>query len=97
MLRFRWLTAHARCGDAVAVPADALVLDWVLADAPPERAQYYDNNDLRDFHAPTAAAGSLEAHLAHQEEEAYARIRAERAQREQERAARVRPTQIWRY
>lgn len=71
------------------IPADALVLNWVLADAPPERAQFYDNNELRDFHAPVGGPNKVEAYLDQLEEETYARIRAERKQQEEDRAARV--------
>ncbi|KAL9671884.1 hypothetical protein QQ045_009457 [Rhodiola kirilowii] len=40
-----WLSAK------VIVPDEALVLDWVFADGPPETATLYDNNNHRDFHA----------------------------------------------
>ncbi|MED6114038.1 Soluble starch synthase 3, chloroplastic/amyloplastic, partial [Stylosanthes scabra] len=35
----------------VVVPEQALVLDWVFADGPPQNAIVYDNNSKQDFHA----------------------------------------------
>ncbi|CAM8911981.1 unnamed protein product [Rhodiola kirilowii] len=35
----------------VVVPDRAIVLDWVFADGPPQRAKVYDNNNWQDFHA----------------------------------------------
>ncbi|KAG0482789.1 hypothetical protein HPP92_010873 [Vanilla planifolia] len=35
----------------VTVPDNALILDWVFADGPPQKAKVYDNNKNQDFHA----------------------------------------------
>ncbi|RDX77745.1 Soluble starch synthase 3, chloroplastic/amyloplastic, partial [Mucuna pruriens] len=40
----------------VVVPDQALVLDWVFADGPPQKAVVYDNNHKQDFHAIVPAA-----------------------------------------
>lgn len=76
-----WWYAH------VIVPYRAVVLDWVLADGPPESATLYDNNQLQDFHAIVPNSGSEEMYWVEEEHEIFRKLQEERkAKEEAERA-----------
>lgn len=68
---------------AVVVPARALVLDWVFADGPPQKAIVYDNNHQQDFHALVPITIPEEAYWMEEEQQTYKRLRQERRMREE--------------
>lgn len=72
---------------AVIVPDRAILLDWVLADGPPEKANIYDNNKHRDFHAIVPKTISEELYWVEEEHQIYRKLQEERRLREE--AARV--------
>ncbi|KAI3948838.1 hypothetical protein MKX01_022252, partial [Papaver californicum] len=80
----------------VPVPARARVLDWVLADGPPEKATLYDNNKLQDFHAVVPNSTPEEMYWFEEEQQLYNKLQEERRLREEalkekaERTARMR-------
>ncbi|KAK7359778.1 hypothetical protein VNO77_01743 [Canavalia gladiata] len=67
----------------VVVPAQALVLDWVFADGPPQKAVVYDNNHRRDFHAMVPMATPDEQYWAEEEQLIYRKLQEERKLREE--------------
>ncbi|KAI3966739.1 hypothetical protein MKW92_038736 [Papaver armeniacum] len=80
----------------VPVPARARVLDWVLADGPPEKATLYDNNKLQDFHAVVPNSTPEEMYWFEEEQQLFNKLQEERRLREEalkkkaERTARMR-------
>lgn len=73
----------------VIVPRQALVLDWVFADGPPESARVYDNNKSQDFHAIVPQSMPLESYWADEENELFEKLQDERRQREEALRAKV--------
>lgn len=67
---------------AVVVPDRALVLDWVLADGPPQQAVVYDNNNMQDFHAIVPKSIAEELYWAEEEQILFRRLQTERRSRE---------------
>ncbi|KAL9146664.1 hypothetical protein ABFS82_13G124900 [Erythranthe guttata] len=70
------------CADVV-VPDQAVVLDWVFADGPPEQAVVYDNNLLQDFHAIVPKSIPGELYWVEEEQQIYKNLQAERRFREE--------------
>ncbi|XP_042030259.1 soluble starch synthase 3, chloroplastic/amyloplastic-like isoform X2 [Salvia splendens] len=66
----------------VVVPDRALVLDWVLADGPPQQAVVYDNNNMQDFHAIVPKSIAEELYWAEEEQILFRRLQTERRSRE---------------
>ncbi|KAI8000822.1 hypothetical protein LOK49_LG09G01551 [Camellia lanceoleosa] len=79
----------------VVVPDQALVLDWVFADGPPQQAMLYDNNHHQDFHAIVPKGFLDEQYWVEEEHQIYRKLHEERRLREEairakaERAARM--------
>lgn len=67
----------------VEVPKQAYVLNWVLADGPPERAVVYDNNSYQDFHALVPRGVPNDLHWAEIEQQIFAQLQEERHKREE--------------
>ncbi|KAG7012367.1 Soluble starch synthase 3, chloroplastic/amyloplastic [Cucurbita argyrosperma subsp. argyrosperma] len=67
----------------VIVPDRAIILDWVLADGPPNKVNIYDNNKRRDFHAIVPKAISEELYWAEEEQWIYRKLQEERRSREE--------------
>ncbi|KAL6332130.1 hypothetical protein AAG906_001844 [Vitis piasezkii] len=67
----------------VVVPERALVLDWVFADGPPQRASLYDNNHREDFHAIVPQSISEELYWVEEEYQLYKKLQEERWLREE--------------
>ncbi|KAL3627483.1 Soluble starch synthase 3, chloroplastic/amyloplastic [Castilleja foliolosa] len=67
----------------VVVPDQALVLDWVFADGPPQQAIVYDNNQRQDFHAIVSNSTPEELYWVEEEHQIYLKLRAERWLREE--------------
>ncbi|RVX08139.1 Starch synthase 3, chloroplastic/amyloplastic [Vitis vinifera] len=67
----------------VVVPERALVLDWVFADGPPQRASLYDNNHREDFHAIVPQSISEELYWVEEEYQIYKKLQEERWLREE--------------
>ncbi|KAG6584091.1 Soluble starch synthase 3, chloroplastic/amyloplastic [Cucurbita argyrosperma subsp. argyrosperma] len=67
----------------VIVPDRAIVLDWVLADGPPKKANIYDNNKHLDFHAIVPKVISEELYWAEEEHQIYRKLQEERRLREE--------------
>ncbi|KAI4295898.1 hypothetical protein L6164_035894 [Bauhinia variegata] len=65
----------------VVVPDQALVLDWVFADGPPQRAIVYDNNRREDFHAIVTKGIIHEQYWVEEENLFYEKLREERRMR----------------
>lgn len=74
---------------SVVVPYRALVLDWVFADGPPEKAIVYDNNRRQDFHAIVPKSISEELYWVEEEHQIYKKLQEERRLREEEKRAKV--------
>lgn len=68
---------------AVVVPDRALVLDWVFADGPPQKAIVYDNNYNQDFHAIVPKCISEELYWVEEEHQMYKKLQEERRLREE--------------
>ncbi|KAM7264050.1 hypothetical protein ACFE04_001733 [Oxalis oulophora] len=66
----------------VVVPEQALVLDWVFADGPPQSAVVYDNNNLQDFHALVPLSIPDEQYWVEEELRMYQKLQDERKSRE---------------
>lgn len=62
----------------VEIPDEALVLDWVFADGPPQKANVYDNNNRQDFHAAVPQSVPEEQYWAEEEERIFQRLQDER-------------------
>ncbi|RVW46057.1 Soluble starch synthase 3, chloroplastic/amyloplastic [Vitis vinifera] len=73
----------------VVVPERALVLDWVFADGPPQRASLYDNNHREDFHAIVPQSISEELYWVEEEYQIYKKLQEERWLREEAIRAKV--------
>ncbi|KAL1537324.1 Soluble starch synthase 3, chloroplastic/amyloplastic [Salvia divinorum] len=67
----------------VVVPDRALVLDWVLADGPPQQAVVYDNNNMQDFHAIVPKSIAEELYWAEEEQILFRKLQTERRSREE--------------
>ncbi|PNY08300.1 soluble starch synthase 3 chloroplastic/amyloplastic-like [Trifolium pratense] len=67
----------------VVVPDQALVLDWVFADGPPQNAVVYDNNHMQDFHAIVPMATPDAQYWVEEEELIYQKLQEERRLREE--------------
>lgn len=67
----------------VTVPDQALVLDWVFADGPPQQARVYDNNQRQDFHAVVPQSIPDEMYWVEEEHRIYKRLQEERRLREE--------------
>lgn len=67
----------------VVVPDQALVLDWVFADGPPQNAAVYDNNHRLDFHAIVPLATPDAQYWVEEEQLIYQKLREERKLREE--------------
>lgn len=65
------------------MPKQALVLDWVFADGPPQRANLYDNNHHEDFHDTVAQSISEELYWVEEEHQIYKKLQEERRLREE--------------
>lgn len=76
----------------VVVPERALVLDWVFADGPPQRASLYDNNHREDFHAIVPQSISEELYWVEEEYQIYKKLQEERWLREEAIRAKVERT-----
>lgn len=74
---------------AVVVPDRAMVLDWVLADGPPQNATLYDNNHRQDFHAIVPGNILGESHWVEEEHKMYKKLQEERRLREEAMRAEV--------
>ena len=74
---------------AVTVPKESLVLDWVFADGPPQRANLYDNNHREDFHAIVPQSISEELYWVKEEHQIYKKLQEERRLREEAIRAKV--------
>lgn len=79
----------------VIVPDHALVLDWVFANGPPQKANIYDNNSLQDFHATVPKCMPQDLFWVEEEQRIYRRLQEERklkeeaARKKAEKAARL--------
>ena len=95
MLNFVFIVSiefHCTCTTihfAVIVPDRAIILDWVLADGPPNKVNIYDNNKRRDFHAIVPKAISEELYWAEEEQWIYRKLQEERRSREEAARAKV--------
>ncbi|KDP20743.1 hypothetical protein JCGZ_21214 [Jatropha curcas] len=67
----------------VDVPDQALVLDWVFADGPPQSAIVYDNNHRQDFHAIVPNSIPEELFWVEEEHQIYLKLQEERRLREE--------------
>ncbi|XP_065879868.1 starch synthase 3, chloroplastic/amyloplastic [Euphorbia lathyris] len=67
----------------VSVPDQAVILDWVFADGPPQGASTYDNNKREDFHAIVPIPFTEELFWVEEEHRIYRRLREERRIREE--------------
>ncbi|KAF6168145.1 hypothetical protein GIB67_011530 [Kingdonia uniflora] len=72
-----WFHAH------VLVPHGSLVLDWVIADGPPESATSYDNNKLEDFHAIVPKSLPEERYWVEKEQHIFIELEKQRKLREE--------------
>lgn len=68
---------------AVIVPNKAFVLNWVVADGPPQGAGVYDNNKQQDFHAIVPKNAPDESFWAEEEHRIYEKLQEERRLREE--------------
>nr|GEV69856.1 starch synthase 3, chloroplastic/amyloplastic [Tanacetum cinerariifolium] len=78
----------------VVVPNRSLVLDWVFADGPPQRATLYDNNSRKDFHAVVPISIPQDLFWAEEEDEIYKKLQTERRLREEEIHAKAEKTAL---
>ncbi|PIN08580.1 Starch synthase [Handroanthus impetiginosus] len=67
----------------VIIPDQAFVLDWVIADGPPQQAIIYDNNNHQDFHAIVPKSIPDELYWVEEEQRIYRRLQTERRLREE--------------
>ncbi|CAI8590692.1 unnamed protein product [Vicia faba] len=67
----------------VVVPDQALVLDWVFADGPPQNAVVYDNNHKLDFHAIVPMATPDAQYWVEEEQLIYQKLQEERKLRKE--------------
>ncbi|TQD93339.1 hypothetical protein C1H46_021008 [Malus baccata] len=67
----------------VVVPEQAIVLDWVFADGPPQNAVLYDNNHRHDFHAIVPKSIPEEQYWVEEEHQIYKKLQEERRLREE--------------
>lgn len=67
----------------VTVPYQAVTLDWVFADGPPQNACVYDNNNRQDFHAIVPKSVPDELYWVEEEHRIYQRLQEERRLREE--------------
>lgn len=67
----------------VFIPDRALVLDWVFADGPPQKANMYDNNDRLDFHAVVPKSISEELFWVEEEHKIFKKLQVERKLKEE--------------
>uniref|UniRef100_A0A5B6ZHH5 starch synthase n=1 Tax=Davidia involucrata TaxID=16924 RepID=A0A5B6ZHH5_DAVIN len=83
----RLVSAERKDGDwwyaDVVVPDQALVLDWVFADGPPQHAILYDNNHRQDFHAIVPKCIPEEQYWVEEEHQIYRKLQEERRLREE--------------
>lgn len=73
----------------VVVPDRSLVLDWVFADGPPQRAKVYDNNNWQDFHALVPRSVPEELFWDEEEQNVYNSLRTDRKLREEAKRLKV--------
>ncbi|XP_010909122.2 starch synthase 3, chloroplastic/amyloplastic [Elaeis guineensis] len=95
----RLLRSEEKDGDwwyaEVVVPDHALVLDWVFANGPPQKANMYDNNNSRDFHAtvPNCILGDLfwieEEHRIYRKLQEERKLKEEAVRKKAEKTARL--------
>ncbi|QCD77133.1 starch synthase 3, chloroplastic/amyloplastic-like [Vigna unguiculata] len=76
----------------VVVPDQALVLDWVFADGPPQKAGVYDNNHKQDFHAIVPTVTPDEQYWVEEEQLLYRKFQDERRLRDEAIRAKVEKT-----
>jgi hypothetical protein len=76
---------------AVVVPDQALVLDWVFADGPPQNAVVYDNNHMQDFHAIVPMATPDAQYWVEEKQLIYEKLQEGRRLREEAIRAKVCP------
>jgi hypothetical protein len=74
---------------AVVVPDQALVLDWVFADGPPQNAVVYDNNHMQDFHVIVPMATPDAQYWVEEEQLIYEKLQEGRRLREEAIRAKV--------
>ncbi|XP_042478989.1 starch synthase 3, chloroplastic/amyloplastic-like [Macadamia integrifolia] len=67
----------------VAVPDQAVILDWVFADGPPKNAHLYDNNHRQDFHAIVPVCMPEESYWVEEEDRIYSKLQDERRLKEE--------------
>ena len=67
----------------VFIPDRALVLDWVFADGPPQKANMYDNNNHLDFHAVVPKSISEELFWVEEEHKIFKKLQEERKLKEE--------------
>ncbi|KAL2339188.1 hypothetical protein Fmac_013634 [Flemingia macrophylla] len=76
----------------VVVPDQAVVLDWVFANGPPENASVYDNNNGKDFHAIVTKVIPDEKTWVWEEQRIFRKLREKRRSREEAIRAKVEKT-----
>lgn len=76
----------------VTVPDQAVILDWVFADGPPQKASIYDNNKRHDFHALVPMSIPEEVYWVEEELRIYQKLQEERRLREEAIRAKVERT-----
>ncbi|XP_068323950.1 starch synthase 3, chloroplastic/amyloplastic-like [Pyrus communis] len=76
----------------VVVPEQAVVLDWVFADGPPQNAVLYDNNHRHDFHAMVPKSIPEELDWVEEEHQIYKKLQEERRLKEEAIRAKVERT-----
>lgn len=64
------------------MPDQALILDWVFADGPPQNAIVYDNNNRQDFHAIVPKGIPEELYWVEKEHQIFRKLQEERRLRE---------------
>ncbi|KAL6197922.1 hypothetical protein ACLB2K_027714 [Fragaria x ananassa] len=78
----------------VVVPEQAVVLDWVFADGPPQNATVYDNNHRHDFHAIVLKSIPEEQYWVEEEHQIYRKLQEERRLREEAIRAKAKKTAL---
>ncbi|KAM5588721.1 hypothetical protein ABKV19_006936 [Rosa sericea] len=78
----------------VVVPDQAVVLDWVFADGPPQNATVYDNNHRHDFHAIVPKSIPEEQYWVEEEHQIYRKLQEERRLREEAIRAKAKKTAL---
>ncbi|XP_004293290.1 PREDICTED: starch synthase 3, chloroplastic/amyloplastic [Fragaria vesca subsp. vesca] len=78
----------------VVVPEQAVVLDWVFADGPPQNATVYDNNHRHDFHAIVPKSIPEEQYWVEEEHQIYRKLQEERRLREEAIRAKAKKTAL---